>query len=68
VEENRLISLVPVPSTMPDNSVCSRKQGMRSAKEYMDMVCNIYSRTVRVTHLLICHRQTLYYKNDLYIC
>jgi len=41
VEENRLIYLVPVPSTMPDNSVCSRKQGMRSAKEYMDMVCNI---------------------------
>lgn len=42
MEENRLIYLVPVPSTMPDNSVCSRKQGMRSAKEYMDMVCNIY--------------------------
>ena len=41
MEENRLIYLVPVPSTMPDNSVCSRKQRMRNAKEYMDMVCNI---------------------------
>lgn len=27
----------------------------------------MYSRAVRVTHLLICYRQTLYYKNDLYI-